>query len=200
MKNFRKFLAAGVVAVMVFSLAGCGGSKKVTLEGTWKATADTTEAYGAGFDSGMDAGGDRKFSEYIPTLTENITLTLNADKTYTMDMATDVDIEAFQEAYVQYLNDVLTDDNGGTPLTEAELVEVFGTADLKEATAEFFSEEEMNNLFGASTYTGTYSETDGTFELVDDDLGTSAGTFDGQTLTLDLTNYIDMDGIVFTKA
>ena len=199
MKNFRKFLAAGVAAVMVFSLAGCG-SKKVTLEGTWKATADTTESYGAGFDSGMDAGGDILFSDYIPDMTENISLTLNADKTFTMDMSTDVDRAAFQDAYVQYLSDVLTDDNGGVPLTEDELVEIFGTADLKEATAEFFSEEELDALFGASTYTGTYSETDGTIELVDDDLGTSTGTFDGSTLTLDLTNYIDMDGIVFTKA
>ena len=199
MKNFRKILAAGVAAVMVFSLAGCG-SKKVTLEGTWKATADTTESYGAGFDSGMDAGGDILFSDYIPDMTENISLTLNADKTFTMDMSTDVDRAAFQDAYVQYLSDVLTDDNGGVPLTEDELVEIFGTADLKEATAEFFSEEELDALFGASTYTGTYSETDGTIELVDDDLGTSTGTFDGSTLTLDLTNYIDMDGIVFTKA
>lgn len=199
MKNFRKILAAGVAAVMVFSLAGCG-SKKVTLEGTWKATADTTESYGAGFDSGMDAGGDILFSDYIPDMTENISLTLNADKTFTMDMSTDVDRAAFQDAYVQYLSDVLTNDNGGVPLTEDELVAVFGTADLKEATAEFFSEEELDALFGASTYTGTYSETDGTIELVDDDLGTSTGTFDGSTLTLDLTNYIDMDGIVFTKA
>jgi len=200
MKNFRKILAAGVAAVMVFSLAGCGGSKKVTLEGTWKATADTTASYGAGFDSGMDAGGDILFSDYIPDMTENISLTLNADKTFTMDMSTDVDRAAFQDAYVQYLSDVLTNDNGGVPLTEDELVAVFGTADLKEATAEFFSEEELDALFGASTYTGTYSETDGTIELVDDDLGTSTGTFDGSTLTLDLTNYIDMDGIVFTKA
>ena len=200
MKNFRKFLAAGVAAIMVFSLAGCGGSKKVTLEGTWKATADTTAAYGASFDSGMDAGGDRKFSDYIPTMTENITLTLNEDKSYTMEMFTDVDLEAFQDSYVKYLEDVLADDNGGAPLTEAELIDIFGTADLREATAEFFTEEEMDGLFGASTYTGTYSETDGTFELVDDELGTSAGTFDGQTLTMDLTNYIDMDGIVFTKA
>ena len=63
-----------------------------------------------------------------------------------MDMSTDVDVEAFQDSYVQYLTDVLADDNGGTPLTEAELTDIFGTADLKEATAEFFSEEEMEAL------------------------------------------------------
>ena len=127
----KKILAAGLAAIMVFSLTACGKSKAVPLAGTWKASIDAKSVYGEVFDSSMDAGGDLKFSEYMPDMTENITLVLNEDKTYTVEQITDIDVEAFQDGYVAYLTDTLTAENGGTPYTDEELIEWFGTADLK---------------------------------------------------------------------
>ena len=74
---------------------------------------------------------------------ENATITLNEDGTFTLEEFTDVDVAEFQDSYVEYLTDYLTETNDGVPVTDEELIEWFGTADLKEATAEFFSDEEM---------------------------------------------------------
>ena len=194
MKNFKRLLAAGVAAVMVFALAGCGGKEEVALEGTWNADVDATQIFGESFDGGMDT--EIKFSDYIPDMTEKLSITFNADGTYEFTDETEVDIAAFQDAYVQYLTDVLTADNGGEALTDEDLIEVFGTADLKEATAELFTDEEMDALFGTQTETGSYTNTDGSIEL---ESGIK-GTFADGVLTMDLTDLIDISSVVFTKA
>lgn len=213
MKIWKKSLAVLLILVLAISLCACGASEEDKLVGTWKCEYDMTDfanksvAEGLGEDLEIDA-----------EMVFPMTLTMNEDRSCTLEVDGDAFIASFQ-GYLEGVMDVLVDalcENAGMTREEMDAVmqEQYGmsAADYcKEMFGSMFSDEEamaeMKEQMKEASSSGTYSVKDGKLVITDEDgeAEECAYTLEGDTLTLvydglEVLEGLSLDTLIFKKA
>ena len=216
MKNFKRLLAAGVAAVMVFALAGCGSKElvqevakeaekaaaemeeEVTLPGEWvSGKINMIDAFAEGADPEMkeNIGTDISIKDYVTAINLLGHLTFNEDGTFSLSYTLDSDREALISEFAEYMRAIYNEMNG-EPFTDEEFAEMLGT-DLESYAAEAWSDEAAAEYFPENQITGNYVFENGMVTITADESGdSSTGTLEGGELLMEDD---ELGTLVFTK-
>ena len=167
----KKYIALLLALVMVFALAACGSTKSPA--GSWTAKVNLAEIAG-------DSMGE--MADYLKDMMVDVNLEMNEDKTFVLQLDANSAIPALKEGMRAYMNDMLT----GMGMT-AEDYEAAAGASLDDLIDEAIAEMDPEDL--SETLTGTYTLEGSKLTLTADDGTLNTGTWDGDTLKLDVDEF-----------
>ena len=170
----KRFFALMLVLCMVFALAACGSTKSPA--GSWTAKVNL-----------VDIAGDElgEMVDYMKEMNVDVNLEMNEDKTFVLKMDAASAMPALKEAMRAYLNDMLSE----MGMTAEEYESQSGSsldALIDEAIAEMDSEDLSETVKGTYTVEGTK------LTLTAEDGTVNTGTWDGDTLKLDVSSIGEM--------
>ena len=189
-KNVMRLLCLIMTLSMLFLLGGCGATDAEKLVGTWNATVDLTDLLNEEITTG-DETMDAYFK--ISDFTLVVTLTFNADGTYTMGVdenslntAMELVLADIKDGMYEYFEDVLAE--AGLEMTVDELLEqsdVDLDALMDEAFSNAMGDEVLEGLSSSGNYEARDSKlylSDGVEYAIDEEIYDTY-TLDGKVLT-----------------
>ena len=199
----KKYLAAGLAAVMVFALAGCGASKVVedttkaiqevveeeeeltSVTGTWVSDKiNVADSFGEGIDEGIQEplGTDVSFKDYVDEIYMRANLVLSEDDTFSLSFTMDEDRSALDAGFPDYLRAAFSD-AVGEELSDEDILDLFDI-DVNTYAGESFSPDVINKEYESYTVTGTYTFEDDVVTMIGGGYET-IGKLDGSKMIVD---------------
>lgn len=164
----KRFFALVLALCLVFALAACGSTSSPA--GSWTAKVNLVEV------AGDELG---EMADYLKDMQVDVNLDMNEDKTFVLQMDAASAIPALKEGMRGYLNDMLSE----MGMTAEDYETMSGSsldALIDEAVAEMDPEDLGETLKGSYTVEGTK------LTLTAEDGSLNTGTWDGDTLKLDI--------------